>query len=604
MKAIPVIFKFFFVGFFTYLLLFTLDLKITLFDAYDYMVMAKYNAGFQNWYPFLEFLRPPLLPALLTPFALLHHLGVSYETIFTLMHVFSLMLSCGFILVSYFLFRRGLRPEFAALGAFLLMIQPGFIAYSFETMADIPAGLLMVLSVFIFLRYSKTQSKGQLILLCFLTALGVSMKYPMALAPLVFIGAILLRSFIERMNWKQIVTDRFYYIMGLLSAAMYTAISVICLLPVHGWTLANAVRAIEPYLDHLSTIRETEESMTTNLSFLFAQMTAPLFLLMCAGLMMIWRRKNDFNIVMFMWLAVFLLITSVIGAHFEYRYLFPLLPACYFFCAFGMQELFDYTQGKWSSEKYFPLAASTVFLLLMVLPALGFAREIKSLNSGFYQNDFQQRVARASANGESFYWFGALYAMYQKDAPFHPDDSYYKIYHFWLNGISYYTDQRPGRFLKNMTKKQANDLKEGDTLVYNPVFELLQTKYLPSPDTTPPLSIGKIYPTSFILEMKSDNQKIFSHQGRKIILNFDQEKAFTIGISGEIPLTRDYFILFKMGSPPKDFSPQTLFPFKKGFTWSIASDSHYFINIEEIMLINFESEDFHYWGNNVPKSQP
>jgi len=104
--------------------------------------------------------------------------------------------------------------------------------------------------------------------------------------------------------------------------------------------------------------------------------------------------------------------------------------------------------------------------------------------------------------------------------------------------------------------------------------------------------------------MKSDNQKIFSHLGRRIILNFDQEKAFTIGISNETPLTRDYFILFKMGSPPKDFSPQTLFPFKKGFTWSVASDRHYFNNIEGIMLINFESEDFHYRGNNVRKSQP
>ena len=172
MKFAPVVFKLFFAGFFAYLFLFTLELKITLFDSYDYMVMAKYNAGYDNWYPFLKFLRPPLLPTLLTPFAYLHHYGVSLETIFTFMHIFSLMISAGFILASYYLFRIGLRPEFAALGAFLIMVQPGFVAYSFETMADIPAGLLLLISVFIYLRYRKTRSNIQLILLCFVAALG------------------------------------------------------------------------------------------------------------------------------------------------------------------------------------------------------------------------------------------------------------------------------------------------------------------------------------------------------------------------------------------------------------------------------------------------
>ena len=604
MRIFPSIFKVFFVVLFAYLFLFTLELKITLFDAYDYMVMAKYNAGLQSWYPFLQFLRPPLLPALLTPIAILHHFGVSIEAIFTLMHLFSLTISGGFILASYYLFRKGLRPGFAALGAFFLMTQPGFIAYSFETMADIPAGLLMILSVLIYLRYRRTHSSSQLIFLCFVTALGVAMKYPMVLAPMVFIGAKMVLSFVEGKNWRQIIVDRFSWTMGLLSAAMYVVISVISLLPVHGWTLENVYRAVQPYLDHIPTVQKTEESVIANVSFLYAQMTAPLFLLMCAGLLMVWRRKNEFNIVMFMWLTVFLLIASVIGAHYEYRYLFPLIPACYFFCAFAMQELFDYAQKRRRQEKYFSQAAAAILILLMVLPALGFTREIKSLNSGFYQNNLHRKAALASTAGGDFYWFGGLYAMYQKDAPFHVDDPYYKIYHFWLNGINFYTGQRPQRFLRNITTAQANKLKAGDVLAYNPVHELLQTKYLPPPDATPPLSIGTIHPMNFSLESKSANQKIFSHRGRKIILNFNKNNTVNIVISSDTPLTADYFILFKLQTQSEDFSRQTFFPFKKGFIWHVSSDRGYFNDIEGIILLNFEPENFHFMSSGVQSSPP
>ena len=193
--------------------------------------------------------------------------------------------------------------------------------------------------------------------------------------------------------------------------------------------------------------------------------------------------------------------------------------------------------------------------------------------------------------------------MYQKDAPFHADDPYYKIYHFWLNGINFYTGQRPKRFLRNMTTIQANKIKEGDILAYNPTRELLQTKYLLAPDATPPLSIGAIYPMNFTLESKSANQKIFSHQGRKIILNFDKNDSVNIVISSDTPLTKDYFILFKLHTQSGDYSHQTFFPFKKGFIWHVSSDRGYFNNIEGIILLNFEPEDFHFQSRGDQGSQ-
>ncbi len=597
MKAIPVLFKFFFAGFFAYLFLFTLELKITLFDAYDYMVMAKYNAGFDNWYPFLILTRPPLLPVLLTPLASLHHLGVSFESIFTLMHLFSLLISGGFILASYFLFRKGLRPEFAALGAFFLMIQPGFVAYSFETMADIPAGLLMIFSVFIYLSYRRAQSAGKLIFLCFVTALGVAMKYPMVLAPMVFIGAHMILSLIEGNNWKQIIADPFYWLMGLLSAAMYVAISVISLFPLHGWTLENVNRALQPYLDHIFAVPAFEESMTANVSFLFAQMTAPLALLTCAGLMMILRRNNEFNMVMFMWLVVFLLIASVIGAHFEYRYLFPLIPACYFFSAFAMQESFDYARKKWSKKKFFPFAASAILILLTTLPALGFARELISLNSGFYQNDFHRRVAKATIRGNDFIWIGPKYPMYQKEAPFHPKDPYYKIYHFWATGITFYTGKTPKLFHNKMHYSWIDSINDGDILVYDPLHFVLETAFLIPPEKIPPLSVGKIFPMKFTLDTESGNKKIFVSKGNQIELDFNKEDAFTIKITGETPLTQKYFIWFKLEPTPNlpsSSKSKAIYQFSNNLIWIVESKRDYFDSIKEVALLNFESEDFYF----------
>ena len=603
MNVFPTIFKLSFVIFFTYIFFFTLGLKVTLFDAYDYMVMAKYNAGFDNWYPFLKLLRPPLLPALLTPFAYLNHYGVSFETIFTLMHIFSLMISAGFIYGSYLLFRKGLRPEFAAIGAFLLMIQPGFVAYSFEAMADIPAGLIMIFSVFVYLKYKKTQSNALLILLCFSIGSGVAMKYPMVLSAFVFIAAHITQSITGGYNWKQIITDRFYWVFGILSGAMYIAISVITLLPLNGWTFESIQRAVKPYLDHIPSVQGTEESMTANVSFLFEQMTAPLFLLMCTGLLIAWRRKNEINIVMFMWFVVFLAVASIIGAHYEYRYLFPLIPACYFFCALSIQELFDYSKNKWSQGKLIHASTPLVFVLIMVLPLLGFIKEIKSLNTGFYQNDFHRRISNATLSGKNFIWFGPMYSTYQEDASFHPDDPYYKIYHVWSNTISFYTSNTPKNFHKSMHYSWVNSIKDGDILVYDPLRIVLQTKFLPPPHTVPPLNIGEVFPKKFTLETETRNKKVFVNDGNLIELNFDNKNSFTIIISKKIPLTQHYFIWLKLDHSSDNTSilnNKALYKFSKNLIWKVESSREYFDSIKELTILNYDFEEFYYNENRMP----
>jgi len=600
MKSFPNLFKLSFIALFTYLFFFTLGLKISLFDAYDYMGMAKYNAGFDNWYPFLKTLRPPLLPALLTPFTFLHHYGVSMESIFTYIHLFSLFLSGLFVIGTYSLFRKGMRGEFAALGTFLLMIQPGFVAYSFETMVDIPSGLIMILSVLVYLRFRLSNSNAQFALLCLLISLGVAMKYPMILSLLVFITAHMILSKINGGTWKQIFRDSFYWRIGALSTAIYIAVSVISLIQLHGWTLENIFRAIQPYIDHIPTSQNTEESRMANISFLFSQMTAPLFLLMCVGILIVWKRKNEINIVILMWLTIFLSILSILAGHYEYRYLFLLIPACYYFCGLALQEIFDYVKNKFPDEKLFKFAISAALILLITLPTIRFAKEINSLNSGFYQNDFQRKVAKAASKSKGFIWLGTMYSSYQEDAPFHYEDPFYKIYHYWVNGINFYTGNTPKTFLNDVHYSWIDSITDGDILIYNPILIALQTKFLPPPEAIPPLFIGKVSIKKFVFLEESRNKKVFLNNGNKIELRFENPNTFSIIFSPNTPLTQHYFLWFKLNLSPKKLSNsnyKAIYKFSGNRIWKVESSKEYFNSISELAILNYDSEEFYFDKN-------
>jgi hypothetical protein len=121
-QALPSLFKILTTLIFVFLFQFILQLELSLFDAYSYMNMAKTFAGLQDWLPNVPC--TPFLPFLLTPIALLRYLDVTNETVFALMHLVSLGVSIGFIIVSCFLFKEVLRREFAALAAIFLVINP------------------------------------------------------------------------------------------------------------------------------------------------------------------------------------------------------------------------------------------------------------------------------------------------------------------------------------------------------------------------------------------------------------------------------------------------------------------------------------------------
>lgn len=92
-------------------------------------------------------------------------------------HFFALIFSFAFIASSYLILKLLLIYELAALGALLLMIQPGFLVYSFEPMVDLPCSLLLVLAMQFYFRYRKSPNLKNLLWICLWIGLGMAMKY-------------------------------------------------------------------------------------------------------------------------------------------------------------------------------------------------------------------------------------------------------------------------------------------------------------------------------------------------------------------------------------------------------------------------------------------
>jgi len=99
----------------------------------------------------------------------------------------------------------------------------------------------------------------------------------------------------------------------------------------------------------------------------------------------------------------------------------------------------------------------------------------------------------------------------------------------------------------------------------------------------------------FTLDNESEFLKTFVHGKDRIELHYNRKNSFTIKITEGTPLTQHYFIWFKLGAAsdrPPDSSRKTVFHFTKKLIWNVESEREYFDSIEELALLNFESEEF------------
>ena len=606
MQALPSLFKVFAIAVFVFLFQLAFRLEISQHDAYSYMNMAKNFAGIQEW--FLAVPRPPLLSFMLTPIALLRHLDITNETIFCLMHIVSVGISVGFIVVSYFLFKEVLRKEFAALAAILLIGQPGFLVYAFEMMADIPGAVISNTALLICLKYWNQNSRKFLIAVSTFSALAITAKYPLIVLPgAIWISSILNSLYLKRESYKNAFCNLFCLGFPILTLVLYLTFHFIFMSPHNGWTLQNLFSGIKPYFWHLGTTMGHGENPISFILYLESQMTEPVFYFMLFGLFVCSKSKNLKILIVWIWFTSFLVINIFVGKHFEFRYLFPILPACYFFFSYGFQEAYLFFEKRYGSmpQKILPIGV----ILILIIPTMVFGREIVSLQGNIYFRDFQSKVSKEvqefSKQGGNTFWLGPVFAMYQPGKEIVENDPFYKVYHFHHNAISFYTDQMA--YYLNYDTPYSFSLKVGDNSVFviNPDARFLYRPHLPEqPRDISPLMVGIASKRIFSLSKVKENHRVFkSAQSNDEIILIYEDGRLILG-KNKINFLSNQFVLWAKilnSTGVSELPEKTIFYFDKDREKGNLINKKDFDSLREISLFNLKGRKYHFADSFVKK---
>lgn len=139
-------------------------------DESIYLMGGKAIAGQQAGYTELDF-RPPLLPILIAPLALLP------EHYLTLSKIFMLLLNSSLILAIYF-FGKQFSKKIGLLSAFFASILPYPLMSSSWVMTDGPAAILLILTLLFYLKGFKENNDKMIYFGGFFLALAILMKLP------------------------------------------------------------------------------------------------------------------------------------------------------------------------------------------------------------------------------------------------------------------------------------------------------------------------------------------------------------------------------------------------------------------------------------------
>jgi hypothetical protein len=601
-KPVSILFKIVFMGLFLFMVTFIMKLEISDFDSYSYLGKANHNAGF-HYYDEPELnTRPPLYPFLLTPIAALQHLGVSSKAVLKTAQLIALVLSFAFIGASYLLLKSLLSQELAALGSLLMMIQPVFLLFSFEPMVDLPCSLILVLAMRFYLRYRENPCRKNLIWVCFLTGLGMITKYSLVVAPLIFsLAEIVVLRTKEKMRWSSIFKNRFIYLVPLISTGFYMLISLISFAPQYGWTWKNVSMVYAPFFLRInySTNKEFEFDFLANFSFLEVHMTLPWFILMIFGLYYCLKYMEWQSMVLWSWFVGFMVFITFVSWNYHVQYLFPVMPACYFFSLYGVKSIYGWAQKRIEGKGYFYFFRIVGFVTLIAWPVMNLVGEIQSLRNGIYSNKVSDRIVAkvkelSSKNGAVWY-IGQYYPIYQSGQQIHPQDWFYKIYHLGNNALSFLSAQKIRGFPDYTRYEYFNFLKDEDTLIYYP-GPGVTSKFLPAPESIPSILVGKIETLAFIFKNQSEKVKSFMTRDglSQIQLTSIADNHMVIELSVNDNQDSGRIFWFKLDHriiKPK-MVERNFFYFKANEDMVLPASRKYFERIQEITLLSYEAEEF------------
>ncbi len=586
--------------------------EVNSYDSYVFMAMAKYFAGFQYWFPPEVTTRPPLLPFLMSPIALLHHLGLSNRFVFVLMNLFSFALWVGLILACHNLFKKVLERSFAWLATFLILLNPGMLTYTSESLTDIPAALVMTLIIITYLHYRKTGDHFIIFWLCLLSALAINLRYNLILAPLVlWVTEIFILITRRQAPWPQILRHRFIYLLPLLTGVLHILTSFLCFYPKYGMSLKNLQMSYMPFFLHTFQNAELAKELfiqgkLTYFMFLEDQMTLPLFLLMIFGFFTCLYKRKSVHMI-FVWLLLIFLPIMILGHNqYEYRYLFPILPACYFFSIYGLQNL----TADISRITKIPVASTILkplcFGLVLVLPFKAFAVELNSLSGDFYKNPMQRNAAQYSleiSNPHSrIFWIGPFFTMHPAGNNFIPTDPFYKIYHYAPHSVSFFADKKITQLDYDKFSSPSLNIFEGDVVIWNRFRKSLVSFSLLPPKDIPPLIISRVSKTELSLSEVIEGIKNFSSETKPALnVKLGIEDGHAV-MTGRGPFPAGSRFLVSLRSKPQDHHrdgpPFKILAVEFDGPFSVTMNRYIYDHTIGVSFLFFKGKEFHYLGTD------
>jgi hypothetical protein len=426
-------------------------------------------------------------------------------------------------------------------------------------------------------------------------------KYSLVVAPLIFsLAEIVVLRTKEKMRWSSIFKNRFIYLVPLISTGFYMLISLISFAPQYGWTWKNVSMVYAPFFLRIDygAAKGFQFDFLANFSFLEIHMTPPWFMLMTLGLYLCLKNMQWQSIVMWSWFVGFMAFITFINWDYHVQYLFPVMPACYFFSLYGVKSIYGWAQRRMAGGNYFPVFRIVALVALLAWPVMNLIGEIQSLTGDLYRNKTSARIAakvKELTQGEKDAWYiGDIYAIYKLGEQIHPQDKFYKIYHMGPNALSFLSSQRIMSLPGSYPYEYSTLFKNESTLIYYP-GPRVWSKFLPKPDSLPSIFVGKIEPLVFVLKKQSGLVNIFSTSDglSEIRLTSVDNTQIVIELSVDSKRVPVNILWFKVGH--RLLTPtameRNLFYFTNISSVSLSADRNYFERIQEITLLRYQAEE-------------
>ncbi len=429
------------------------------------------------------------------------------------------------------------------------------------------------------------------------------MKYSLVVVPCIFILAeVLVLNTHEKMRWADILKCRFLYLVPLISAGIFSLASLISFAPQYGWTWKNVLMVFLPFSMRLeyTALQEFEFDFLANFSFLEKHMTLPWFFLMIMGMVFCLKKMKWQNLVVWSWFLGFITFLTFVNWDYHVQYLFPVMPACYFFSLYALENLNSWSEERMAGKGYLSALKTCVIAALLIWPVMNFADEIQSLRSNFYSKDTASRIVsklkRLAPEKDQHVWFlGAYYPLYQPGQQIHPQDKFYKIYHLGNNALSFLSAKRIRSIPISTPYKFSTHINSGNVLIYYP-GPFVTSKSLPKPERLPPVYVGKIEPTVLVYKNQEGNVKNFETKDglSNIQLTFKKNRQIVIEVNmieKEAPLSIVWFKLDNRIINDKGME-KDFFYFESNKIAVLPAGRDYFERIQEITFLHYQAEGF------------